>query len=282
MVSISCESPSSAKNSPCSGTRTECAATIALTVSRLKRRRAVDQDIVEARSARLAGSRSASCSRKLRFSLETSSISAERDRSSPGRSDSPSMRVFDRTSSSGSPRAADRRWSAARIAARCQARSRHCPADRDRRAAPACPISASAAPRLIAVVVLPTPPFWLAMAMIRGRLGGDGVRHARYSSISAACRVRSVRLGASQARTCQCRAPRPLPAQRAPLEEERRAPWRKMPRRHRQKLGQAAPGRGPRRCRPPAAQPPRSARQAPRVPGPSSRGPRWHRKAAFR
>src|SRR5919204_3745540 len=30
------------------------------------------------------------------------------------------------------------------------------------------PIAASAVPRLIAVVVLPTPPFWLASARIRG------------------------------------------------------------------------------------------------------------------
>ena len=30
------------------------------------------------------------------------------------------------------------------------------------------PMAASAVPRLIAVVVLPTPPFWLAMAMTRG------------------------------------------------------------------------------------------------------------------
>ena len=30
-----------------------------------------------------------------------------------------------------------------------------------------CPCSASAAPRLTAVVLLPTPPFWLAMAMTR-------------------------------------------------------------------------------------------------------------------
>src|SRR6056297_3640083 len=32
------------------------------------------------------------------------------------------------------------------------------------------PESASAAPRLIVVVVLPTPPFWLAIAMMRGAL----------------------------------------------------------------------------------------------------------------
>ena len=30
-------------------------------------------------------------------------------------------------------------------------------------------------PRLIAVVVLPTPPFWLATAKIRGGLAGAGV-----------------------------------------------------------------------------------------------------------
>src|SRR3954452_15686835 len=31
------------------------------------------------------------------------------------------------------------------------------------------PMAASAVPRLIAVVVLPTPPFWLAIASTRGR-----------------------------------------------------------------------------------------------------------------
>src|SRR5947209_16594289 len=35
------------------------------------------------------------------------------------------------------------------------------------------PIAASAVPRLIAVVVLPTPPFWLATASTRGALGSD-------------------------------------------------------------------------------------------------------------
>src|ERR1700732_4830761 len=33
------------------------------------------------------------------------------------------------------------------------------------------PVAASAVPRLIAVVVLPTPPFWLATASTRGSLG---------------------------------------------------------------------------------------------------------------
>src|SRR5437870_5121836 len=35
------------------------------------------------------------------------------------------------------------------------------------------PIAASAVPRLIAVVVLPTPPFWLAMASTRAGLGAS-------------------------------------------------------------------------------------------------------------
>ena len=40
------------------------------------------------------------------------------------------------------------------------------------------PMAASAVPRLIAVVVLPTPPFWLAMASTRGALAGSA-RSAR-------------------------------------------------------------------------------------------------------
>ena len=35
-------------------------------------------------------------------------------------------------------------------------------------------MSASAAPRLTAVVLFPTPPFWLAIAMIRARPGSSG------------------------------------------------------------------------------------------------------------
>ncbi len=45
------------------------------------------------------------------------------------------------------------------------ARSMHCPEDRDRSAVHRQPIAASAVARLIAVVVLPTPPFWFATAI---------------------------------------------------------------------------------------------------------------------
>ncbi len=42
---------------------------------------------------------------------------------------------------------------------RCRGRSRRCPADRDRQSARRSPMAARAVPRLMAVVVLPTPPF---------------------------------------------------------------------------------------------------------------------------
>src|SRR5881409_2123543 len=48
------------------------------------------------------------------------------------------------------------------------------------------PTAASAVPRLMAVVVLPTPPFWLATTSTRGFLGSDmtGAQfsHNNYSS----------------------------------------------------------------------------------------------------
>ena len=41
------------------------------------------------------------------------------------------------------------------------------------------PIAASAVPRLIAVVVLPTPPFWLAITRMRGGAAGAGLGGGR-------------------------------------------------------------------------------------------------------
>src|SRR5712691_3524129 len=46
------------------------------------------------------------------------------------------------------------------------------------------PIAASAVPRLIAVVVLPTPPFWLAIDRMRGGCGTPGRASARNGRIS--------------------------------------------------------------------------------------------------
>src|SRR3981081_1223799 len=42
------------------------------------------------------------------------------------------------------------------------------------------PMAASAVPRLIAVVVLPTPPFWLASEMMRGAAVGAGGLYSGY------------------------------------------------------------------------------------------------------
>ena len=53
------------------------------------------------------------------------------------------------------------------VARHAEARPTARPAGRSRRASTRRPNSASAAPRLIVVVVLPTPPFWLHMAMMR-------------------------------------------------------------------------------------------------------------------
>src|SRR6266850_3764735 len=61
------------------------------------------------------------------------------------------------------------------------------------------PMAASAVPRLIAVVVLPTPPFWLAMARMRGSCGTPGLAspgNGRISpefAMSAMMRVHSAR-----------------------------------------------------------------------------------------
>src|SRR4051812_7072414 len=48
------------------------------------------------------------------------------------------------------------------------------------------PTAASAGPRLMAVVVLPTPPFWLATTRTRGFLGSDmtgaQLSHGHYST----------------------------------------------------------------------------------------------------
>src|SRR5262249_41534785 len=50
------------------------------------------------------------------------------------------------------------------------------------------PAAAQAVPRLIAVVVLPTPPFWLAMARTRGGVG-FGMRVASGTACASAVSV---------------------------------------------------------------------------------------------
>ena len=122
------------------------------------------------------------------------------------------------------------------------------------------PSSASAAARLIAVVVLPTPPFWLTTARIRGRFGAMGsgtLDRPQFQKpaafVRAARRVLQLETP-SLARLCHFHSPA-----RA-LEKERRAARGEMPRRQRQQLRQRRPTPGPRRCPPPEAPPARSAR----------------------
>src|SRR6516225_12319130 len=57
------------------------------------------------------------------------------------------------------------------------------------------PTAASAVPRLMAVVVLPTPPFWLAMARTRSPKAPDGVPMRRLSPGSVAKLVRPLGFG---------------------------------------------------------------------------------------
>jgi hypothetical protein len=56
-------------------------------------------------------------------------------------------------------------------------------------------MSASAAPRLTAVVLFPTPPFWFAIAMIRARPGVSGTtgrffREDRFALVAEAADLR--------------------------------------------------------------------------------------------
>ena len=65
-------------------------------------------------------------------------------------------------------RSARRRTTRSGRGGRCPGRCWRCPAGRGRRSAHCSPMAASAVARLMAVVVLPTPPFWLATVMILG------------------------------------------------------------------------------------------------------------------
>src|SRR5580704_8866687 len=78
------------------------------------------------------------------------------------------------------------------------------------------PMAASAVPRLMAVVVLPTPPFWLAIARTRGSLG------AATRPIGPAIAVGST-AGTSVTCVIDPHPPRRIPACRPRLAA--RAPW---------------------------------------------------------
>ena len=147
------------------------------------------------------------------------------------------------------------------------------------------PDSASAAPRFTAVVVLPTPPFWLAMAMIRGSSSGraldpvgSGVRPdppaararrcvgCRPASEPPARRGSDHRFGLRLAARRRIRAPARVPA--APARVAGSAPRLgvrvRLGRRLRLGLGDPAPAAG---CRSTVGRPvdaPASGRRRPR------------------
>src|SRR5690625_2415913 len=82
------------------------------------------------------------------------------------------------------------------------------------------PYSASAAPRLIVVVVLPTPPFWLHIAMIRAGpcpLSGSGTGKSRAGgpagvSVLTPLTYRPPRPGQTMRAGLPAGPPPPLPA----------------------------------------------------------------------
>ena len=142
------------------------------------------------------------------------------------------------------------------------------------------PSAASAVPRLIAVVVLPTPPFWLAMARTcgSGRSSGTGDRsdfHDRRLGIGPAGVDPVVE---APARARRRRSPY---APSAPLGNKPIPAGRRCFSRMREQVGRAAPGRGRRRRRPPAAAAPRCAAQCTSTASPRPRG-RGRRNAALR
>ena len=99
------------------------------------------------------------------------------------------------TSSAAGPRSARRRSTAPRSGGRPRARSRRCPAGPGRSTSTSSPCSARAAARFTVVVVLPTPPFWLATVSTRvcGRRGsGSPTRPASTRSAVSAARAMGV------------------------------------------------------------------------------------------
>ena len=136
----------------------------------IERRRAIDQHVGEVRllrqrrferRQRIAQAKGA-IARLADFKLEAGEIERRRREI-----DSRGTAVCTIASRNAPRRSARRRSNSGGCAGRCRGRSRRCPADRGRRSARRSPIAASAVPRLIAVVVLPTPPFWLAIARMR-------------------------------------------------------------------------------------------------------------------
>ena len=89
-------------------------------------------------------------------------------------------------------RPARRRWTGLRRGGRCPAPWRRCPEGRGRSPGHAPPCRASEAARLTVVVVLPTPPFWLATTMTRVCSGRGRPSPARPRASTASWAARPI------------------------------------------------------------------------------------------
>ncbi len=177
-----------------------------------ERRRAVDEDVVEAVSSASTDPvvrRQRLRSRLSRATTLTSSISAPARSIVAGTSEQVlDVRVLlDDFARSGSRRPARRTTTGSPAGARRRARWRRCPGGRGRRRGPAGRPARAPTARFTVEVVLPTPPFWLATTITRVRSGrGNGspklmrsrarssASIARASGVEVSLNARRVRL----------------------------------------------------------------------------------------
>ena len=186
-VSSSWPTPRCDSVSHCSGISTPSAAVSAATVSTPERGRAVEQHPVVRRgsSARSSSAPLSTCSRPVRVSRSASARASSMVAGSRSTPSSVSMIDLGRRRGPWSARGGS---TARGPRGRCRARTSGRPAGRGRRAAPRCPSSASAAPSEATVVVLATPPFWLATASVvvieapSCRTDSAGARRPRFAA----------------------------------------------------------------------------------------------------
>ena len=208
IVSSTCARPSSAKYSVCTGTITAIGGDQRVDRQRPERRRAVDQHVAEAVAHR-PRARRAAAARSPR--IAGSSTVAPASSTPEGISESRSTGV----SWIGRRGPGGRAQHVVAVGAKrprlARARPSRCTAGRGRPAASACPAPAMHAATLTAVVVLPTPPFWLAIAIRRHRRHASGARGPY-----AACARRDAGGAAGADPGANARARSRRAAQRAP------------------------------------------------------------------
>ena len=159
----SCDRPSSAKNSHCSGTSTRCRRGQRVYCQQVERRRAVDQDVGEA--ARIIGQRRRQAADSVAqpeaavplvgdLQLDAEQVEGRRGEPQPRH-----RRRQDRVGERGTRRPARRKVESLRSLRSMPSPVEALPCGSISMTSTRSPIAASAVPRLMAVVVLPTPPF---------------------------------------------------------------------------------------------------------------------------